>query len=112
MQHSTRTTRSKTSPGLIDHPNPRRPSTVVTEEKAKKQKAATLKAEEQRRRIARVAEVEKEVRKAQGEAQQVGQRSRGKVTKKTFFCPAADVNVSSYLKIGDFPTDPHLSSPT
>ena len=52
MQHSTRTTRSKTSPGLIDRPNPRCPSTVVTEEKAKKQKAATLKAEEQCRHIA------------------------------------------------------------
>ena len=112
MQCSTRTTRSKTSPGLIDRPNPRHPSTVVTEEKAKKQKAATLKAEEQCRHITRVAEVEKEVRKAQEEAQQVGQRSRGKVTKKTFSRPAADANVSSYLKISDFPTDPHLSSPT
>jgi len=97
MQRSARSTRSTANPGLIDRPNPRRSSAVVAEEKAQKKRAMTLKAEEQRRRIAQVAEVEKEVRKAQEEVQQVGQRGRGKLVKKTFPRPAAGVNVSSYL---------------
>jgi len=96
MQRSTRNTRSAANPGLVDCPNPRRSSTVVAEEKAKKKQAAMLKAEEKRRRVAQVAEVEKEVRRAQVEAQQVGQRGRGKVVKKTFPRPATDANVSSY----------------
>ena len=96
MQRSTRTTRSKASPGLVDRPNPRRSSAVITEEKTKKQKAATLKAEERRRRVAQVAEVEKEVRKAQEEAQRVGQKARGTMIKKTFLHPAADATVSPY----------------
>jgi len=117
MQRSARSTRSTANPGLIDRPNPHRSSAVVAEEKAQKKQAATLKAEERRRRIAQVAEVEKEVRKAQEEVQQVGQRGRGKLVKKTFPRPAADVNVSSYRRAlarsAVFPPTltPHASPP-
>ena len=95
MQPPTRTTRSKANPGLVDRPSSRRSSTVVAQEKAKKQHAATLKAEEIRNRTARVHEVEKEVKKAQAEAQGVRQRGGGKAMKKTFRRPSGDVNVSS-----------------
>lgn len=71
MQPPIRITRSKASPGLIDRPNTRRPSTIVAQEKAKRQKVATSKAEELRRRAAQVSDVEREVRKAQAEAQPV-----------------------------------------
>ena len=86
MHPPPRVTRSKVSPGLIDRPNTRRPSTAVAEEKAKKKSAATLKAEEQRRRAAHVAEVEKEIRAAQSEVHQVS-RGGGGVIKKTFQRP-------------------------
>ena len=102
-----RTTRSKVSPGLVDRPNPRRSSTVVAEEKAKKKTAAALKVEEQRRRAVQVAEVEKEIRTAQVEVQQVGQRGGGKVIKKTFQRPI----VSFHQQAPDFPTHPHASLP-
>jgi len=106
MHLPTRTTRSKASPGLIDRPNPRRSSTVVAEEKAKKKTAAMLKAEEQRRRATQVAEVEKEVRKAQAEVQTVGRRGGGKVIKKTFQRPAEEANVSSHRQVPRFSHPP------
>jgi hypothetical protein len=90
MERSTRTTRSKVSPGQVDRPPPRRSSAVVTQEKAKKQQAAKLKAEELRRRAARVSEVEREVRKAQEE----GPSAKQNVAKKTFPRLVAGVNVS------------------
>lgn len=94
MQPPPRTTRAKASPGLIDCPSSRRSSAAVTQEKAKKQQAATLKAEELRRRTAQVNEVEREVRKAQAEALPVRQGGRAKAIKKTFPRPG-EVNVSS-----------------
>ena len=103
MQCSARLTRSKVSPGLIDQPNPRCSSKAIAEEKTKKKKAATLKAEEQRRHAAQVAKVEEEIRKAQAEAQQVGQRGGGGVIKKTFRCPGGDANVSSWIRSPTFP---------
>ena len=101
MQHSTCTTHSKASPGLVDCPNPYCSSTVITEEKTERQKAAMLKAEEQHCHVARIAEVQKEVQKAQEEAQQVGQKARGKMIKKTFPHPAADATVSPYHEINN-----------
>jgi len=94
MRPPTRTTRSKANPGLVDCPSSRRSSATVAEEKAKKQQAATLKTDELRRRAAQVGEVEQEIRRAQGEAQSVRQRSGGKVAKKTFPRPGGDANVS------------------
>ena len=58
-------THAKVSPGLIDRPDPRRSSTVVTENKVQKQQATALKAEEVHRHTAKVAEVKREMRKAQ-----------------------------------------------
>ena len=75
-------TRSKASPGLIDHSSLCRSSAVVAQEKTKRQKAAALKGDESRRCAARVAEVEREVKKAQGEAQAVRQGGGGKIAKK------------------------------
>ena len=97
MQPPSRTTRSKASPGLIDRPGSRRSSTVVTQEKAKKQQAAASKADELRRHAARVKELEKEVRKSQVEAREARQGVRGKVTKKTFPRPSGNANVGSSL---------------
>jgi len=93
MQRPIRSTRSKASPGLIDRPTSRRPTTVVAKEKATKKQAVASKADEQHRRAAQVAEIEKEIKQAQAEAQPVGQRGRGKVVKKTFRRPNSDVNV-------------------
>ena len=95
MQPPIRTTRSNPNPGLIDRPNARRPSAVVTKEKAKKQQAVTSKAEELHQRAAQVSELEREVRKAQAEVQPVRRGGRAKVvTKKTFPRPGGDTNVS------------------
>ena len=94
MHPPTRTTRSKANPGLVDRPGSRRPSTVVAQEKAKKQQVAASKAEELRLRTARVKEVEREVRKAQAEAQSARQGGGGKVIKKAFPRPSGDTNVS------------------
>ena len=96
MQPPTRTTCSKANPGLVDRPGPRRSSTIVAQEKAKRKHDAASKAEELRKRTARVHEVEKEVKKAQAEAQAVRQRGEVKVTKKTFLRPSGGVNVSSF----------------
>jgi len=82
MQRPIRSTRSKASPGLIDRPTSRRPTTVVAKEKATKKQAAASKADEQHRHAAQVAEIEKEIKQAQAEAQPVGQRGGGKVVKK------------------------------
>ena len=95
MQPPARTTRSTISPGLIDRPNPCRSSAVVTQEKAKRQQAVTLKAEKLRRRAAQVNEVEREIRRAQVEVPPVRQRGEGKIAKKTFPRPDKDANVSS-----------------
>ena len=94
MQPPVRTTHSNASPGLIDCPSGRRPSTIVAQEKAKRQQAATLKAEELCQRAAQVSDVKREVRKAQAEAQPARRGGRAKVTKKTFLRPDEDVNVS------------------
>jgi len=94
MSRPIRSTRLKTSPGLVDRPAPRRSTAVVAEVKATKKQAAASKAEEQRCRAAQVAEIEKEVRRAQAEVQLVGQRGRGQVIKKTFRHPNGDANVS------------------
>jgi hypothetical protein len=109
MSRPIRSTRSKVSPGLIDRPAPRRPTTVVAAEKAKKKQAAASKAEEQRHRAAQVAEVEDEIRRAQVEAQSVGQRARVRVTKKTFERPANEKRVRTFPSFTEFPTDPHIS---
>jgi hypothetical protein len=93
MQPPARNTRSTANPGLVDRPGPRRSNAVVTQEKAKKQRAAASKAEELRRRAAQVDEVEKEIRKAQAE-ELVRRRGRGKVTKKTFPRPSGSTSVS------------------
>jgi len=95
MQPPPRTTRSTVSPGLVDRPNSRCSSAVVTQEKAKRQQAAALKAEKLRHRTAQVNEVEREIRRAQAEVPPVRQRGEGKITKKTFPRPDKDVNVSS-----------------
>jgi len=115
MLPPTCTTRSKVSPGLIDCPGSHRASTVVVQEKTKKQQAATLKAEKLRRRAEQVSEVEREVRVAQAEGQSVGRGGIGKVAKKTFWRPGGDVNfVGSHrkftdCKFTDFPTVPRAS---
>ena len=85
------------SPGLVDCPNPRRSSAVVAQEKAKRQQAATSKAEKLRHRTAQVNEVEREIRRAQVETLPVRQRGEGKIIKKTFPRPDEDANVSSDL---------------
>ena len=72
----------KASPGLIDRSSSCCSSAVVTQEKTKRQKAAALKADESHCCAARVAEVEREVKKAQGEAQAVRQGGGGKIAKK------------------------------
>lgn len=94
MQPPLRITHSKASPGLVDRPGPRRPSAIVTQEKAEKQQAAELKAEESRRRVARVSELEREVRKAQTEAKTSKQGRKGEITKKTFPRMNGDTGVS------------------
>jgi hypothetical protein len=96
MQPPSRTTRSKASPGVVDLPEPRRPSAVVSKEKAKKQEATKLKAAEARRRAAQVKAVEAEVRKAQKEglteSRVLGKGDKGKKVKKAFSRPAGDVS--------------------
>jgi hypothetical protein len=78
MQPPARNTRSKASPGLVDLPGPRRSSAVVAQEKAIRQQAAALKAEESRRRAQQVSEVEGEIKRAQAEANAVRQGGWGK----------------------------------
>jgi hypothetical protein len=104
MRPTPRSTRSEASPGVVDLPRSKRSSAVVAQEKSKKQEAARLKAEEARRRAAEVAKVEREVRKAQAEAQvdaraepqavKKGARGKGKMVRKTFARPVEDAGPS------------------
>ena len=96
MQPPARNTRSKASPGLVDLPGPRRSSTIVAQEKAIRQQAAVLKAEESRRRAQQVSEVEGEIKRAQAEANVVRQGGGGNMTKRIFQRPDGDVSVSSW----------------
>ena len=111
MQPPTRSTRSNPSPGLIDRPRTRRSAADVAQEKAKKQQAATSKAEDLRRRTAQVGEVEREIRRAQAEALPARQGGKGKITKKTFPRPDRDVstNFSDLHVPAHRHTDPHTS---
>jgi hypothetical protein len=94
MRPPARTTRSKASPGIVDCTSSRRSSAVVTQEKAKKQQVATLKAKESHRRIAQVGEVEREIRRAQVEASPTKRGGRGMIVKKNFPRPDVHANVS------------------
>ena len=95
MQPPVRNTRSKASPGLVDLPGSRRSSAVIAQEKAIRQQAAALKAEESRRHAQQVSEVEGEIKRAQAEAKAVRQGGGGNVTKRNFQRPDGDANVSS-----------------
>jgi len=95
MQPPPRTTRSTANPGLVDRPSSRRSSAVITQEKAKKKEAVTLKTAELHRCAAKVNEVERGVRRTQVEAVAARQGGREKIVKKMFLRPDENDNVGS-----------------
>lgn len=78
-----RKNRTTNNPGIVDLPNPRRSSSEVAAEKAKKKDIAAAKANKKREQEARVARVEQEIKTAQKEAKLPGRGQKGRV-KKTF----------------------------
>lgn len=77
-----RKNRTTNNPGIVDLPNPRRSSSEVAAEKAKKKDIAAAKANKKREQEAQVTRVEQEIKIAQKEAKLPG-RQKGRV-KKTF----------------------------
>jgi len=91
MRPPSRKNRTTNNPGLIDLPQTRRSSADLVAERQKKKEIADAKAKVKNAKLEQVARVEKEIKVAQKEAGQVGNRGR---VKKTFEreTPAKEAN--------------------
>ena len=83
-----RKNRTTNNPGLVDLPNPRRPSSDVAAEKAKKKESAVARANRKHEREAEVARVEAQIKIAQKEARPSG-RGLNRI-KMTFPAPEVE----------------------